>query len=125
VPTPTPQPPVVTGKIRVLIVYDPLDRSLPPDKRLAFSSVVSSTAVREYLNRNCEREASGSPAFRVAPPGTDFSRDDPFWKQAASARQDSVAVPYVIIFRDGQGYVSPLPSDPASLLELLKKYGGA
>ena len=121
---PAPPQPVVTGKIRVLVVYDVLDRTLPVSKQVAFSNVVTSPEVRSYLEAKCERESSGAAAFRIAPPNTDWSRDDPFWQSAASMRPDGISVPYVVVFRDGKGVASPLPEKPQELLELLRKYGG-
>lgn len=127
-PGPTPPDvvtPIVTGKIRVLIVYDELDRTIPTDKRLAYSGVIGSPDVRRYLAERCVVESSGVPAYRISPPNADFSRDDPFWKAAIAVKHDGITVPYVVIYRDDKGYVSPLPDKASEMLDLLKKYGGA
>jgi hypothetical protein len=124
-PTPDVVTPVVTGKIRVLIVYDALDRSIPTDKRLAYGNVLNSVDVRKYLADKCVIESTGSPAFRIAGPNADFSRDDQFWKSAIAVKHDGISVPYIVIYRDDKGYVSPLPDTVQAMLDLLRKYGGA
>jgi hypothetical protein len=105
----------------VLIVLETADLSkLPPAQALALTS----QDVRAYLNTKCVAGADGkTKEWRVWDKDTIADAETPLW-QAAFKRAAGKTLPWIIVSNGKTGTEEALPKDAASLLALLKKYGG-
>jgi len=118
-PKPTPAPIPVSG-LHVLVVTD-RTTALTPAQQLALSS----GDVRSYLNQTCPAGPSGQKEWRFLDKSADLTNESPLWQEAFK-RTSGKPVPYIIVSNPdkGGGFEGALPTDAASLLALLKKYGG-
>ena len=120
---PAPPAPIPDAGFRVLIVIETADLSkLPPAQALALTA----QDVRAYLNAHCVAGADGkTKEWRVWDKDVDPAAETPLW-QAAFKRAAGKTLPWIIVSAGGSkgGFEGPLPADSASLLTLLKKYGG-
>lgn len=120
-PTPTPTPAPIPAKgLHVLVVGD--EAKMTPAQIYALKS----TEVRTYLNSTCAKGPDGKqPEYRIWPSTVDTANESQLWKDAFT-RTSGKTLPWIIISNPdhGGGYEGPLPTDQASLLTLLKKYGG-
>jgi hypothetical protein len=108
------------GGLHVLIVWETSKLSQYPKEQI---NAVNGQAVRQYLAAHCPKE-DGVAAYRVWDPDVvDVGNEDPVWQKALDKAKGK-DLPYVLIGKGKAGYAGPLPKDGASLLALLKKFGG-
>ena len=117
--TPGPGPTPITSELRVLIVHEQADKHKLPHQQVA---ILSSTTIREYLDRKCVKETGDKPARRTWDQHTDVSRESEVWKKLMA--QPRVSLPWIYIGNGTSGYSGPLPANVEDVLTLLKKYGG-
>jgi hypothetical protein len=105
------------GKPVVLAVYDIAAKAkLPKEER----ALVDSVDFRTWLTAHCAAGAS-SPAWRIAPSGTDFSHDDPpFSKLMAEPRKSNNWL--YVAEGDRIEQSVPLPASEAAAMKLIGKY---
>lgn len=117
-PTPTPAPIPAAG-LHVLVVGD--EAKMTGDQ----INALKSTEVRTYLNSTCPKGPDGKSAeYRIWPSTVDTTNESQVWKDAF-ARTTGKTYPWIIVSNPGKGgFEGPLPADQASLLTLLKKFGG-
>lgn len=115
---PTPPTPPVPTAFRVLIVTD-ASTAMPSAQQKALTD----PAVKAYLDSHSIKDGN-QPGWRVWDKGTQVTGESDAWK-AAFARPRA-SHPWIVIGNGtDNGFEGPLPVDSASLLILLKKYGGA
>lgn len=121
IPRPEPRPePRPIGELRVILVSD-----LAKDMTKGQLDVLSSTAVRAYLNAHCGKDADGRPAWRSWPIDVDPKGESETWQKAWEATKATLGpLPQVVIFRGNKGEALPMPDSEDGLLDLLKKHGG-
>lgn len=126
-PPPTPKPVEPASKppfdspdgLRVMIVYDGDNLTLPAKQATAMSS----GRVFAWLNANCVLGPDGKTReWRKYPTGTDVSNDKAVWQAAFKAATPSGRTPRIAIASKDKGFVGDLPADETGLLELLAKY---
>jgi hypothetical protein len=129
-PGPNPPPPAPTpvplAGMRVLFLYETAPPVESRDTMRKFQTTMNSSAMREYLAQKCLRGPQNTPEWRA------YDQDDPLtsmpqaWRDLRSKAVITV-IPWVIIEGDssvGVVFSGPSPIEEASLLTLLKKYGG-
>src|SRR5690348_14075678 len=122
-PAPSPKPtpaPIPAKGLHVLVVGDEAKMTSQQINAL------KSTEVRTYLNSACAKGPDGKqPEYRFWPSSVDTTNESQLWKDAFQ-RTTGKTLPWLIVSNPdhGGGYEGPLPADQASLLTLLKKYGG-
>lgn len=125
-PTPPvpPQPPVPSDGFRVMILEETADRaSLKPSQLAAMHS----PAVRAYLDSRAKLP-NGERGWRIWDDDyTDAQLADENVEIVAiykRAQIDRKSTPWIYVANNGIGESVPLPPDEASLMALLRKYGG-
>ncbi|MFZ5831271.1 MAG: hypothetical protein ACOY3P_14360 [Planctomycetota bacterium] len=119
-PQPDPKPDPKPSKLRALWLYEGDDLD---DMPTAQSAIITSAAVRDYLEKHCEVD-SGLPAFRFLHDDADVSRLPDDW-QAVFNHANGQKMPWVVLAAGGKYvYEGPWPATVDAALELLKKYGG-
>lgn len=120
-PTPTPAPIPAAG-LHVLVILGSKDiGSLPASQ----ADALRATEVRQYLNAHCPNGDDGkTKEWRIWDEATDPSQESKLWQDAF--RRPHKSTPWIIVSNPdkGGGFEGPLPKDSASLLALLKQYGG-
>lgn len=118
-PGPTPVP-VPTKEFRVLFVYE-RQANLTRQQE----NVMSSTAVRKYLDSHVVKGESGLPDYRYFDQNQDVTKDTAtIQAMFKAAKPMFTGKPLVVIFDGTKGTSYPLPDTEAELLALLKKAGG-
>jgi hypothetical protein len=131
-PPPTPVPPgpnppgpapipVPTKTLRVLFVYESSNTLTK-----AQSTVLNSTAIRDYLNSHCVKGDDGkTPDYRYFDKDVDVSSAGTTIKAMWDAAKPMfVNLPIVVIFDGLKGTSYPLPATEGEALKLLKQFGG-
>jgi hypothetical protein len=118
-PTPGPDPPspapIPEPGFRVLIIYESADL-LPQGQQV----ILFGREVRDYLNRVCVAESTGTKAFRIFDQHVDATGELKTWKDAMARKRDSV--PWIVVSNGTTGFEGPLPKTAQEFLELCKKY---
>ena len=104
IPTPTPVPPIPpipiptpSAGFRVMIVEVVADRGkLTTDQREILLSTAPGS-VREWLTKNCVRDAKGNPDFRLFDQNEPLLKESPIWLAIAATPHDGLVTPYWII----------------------------
>jgi hypothetical protein len=121
-PSPGPAPNPADGLL-ALIVVESADLSKLPAKQ---ATVLTSQAVRDYLNAHCPKGPDGRTAeWRIWDANVDVSRESAAWQ--AAFKRPRAALPSLLLSNPKTGqvyYEGPLPATVDESLNLLKKYGG-
>lgn len=117
--SPRPDEPVSPGPIRVLIVEETEDRTLPAMR--PWLGVLTSAAIREYLDSHCLK-VDGRPEWRWLDQHADTSRMSETWREIMRKPRDSL--PWIVISNGQRGTAGPLPASEDEVLALLRKWGG-
>lgn len=117
IPTPTPTP-NIAGK-RMLVVYESKDLTKLLPTQIA---LMSSSALRAYLNTHCEKSSKGHPEYNFWDKDVDLTNASAVWKNAMALPRDSL--PWLYVSNGTTGYSGPLPKTEEELMPILKKYLG-
>lgn len=127
-PGPGPSPvPIPTSKLTVVVVKN---GSILSKLSAAKLQALLSSRVRDYCDKHCNFGADGkTPEFKIYEKDTDVGRQSANIQKAfKTAVEDMTAAkteePWIAISNGTTGYSGPYPDDEASVLTLLKKYGG-
>lgn len=116
-PGPTPVPPSPAKGLRVMFVYETSELS---KLTAAQSSIMTATAIREYLKAKCEPDG-----FRFYDRDVNTANETDVWRGIWSASKATLPrLPAVVIVTDQKGEAFPLPKDVDETLALLKRYAG-
>jgi len=116
-PKPDGTAPIPLPGLRVMVVYDSAKLAEMPQ---AQQEIIFSTEVRNFLNEKCTTDSEGGKEWRIYPKITDASGAAQVWQDALKRPRQSV--PWVVISNGKTGFEGPLPSSPATMIELVKKY---
>jgi hypothetical protein len=114
-PDPKPDPQPTPGKLTVLLLYEDREKPRYP---IGQQQAIDSTAIRAYLDTHCDKEADGTPAYRIWDDDVNATNDSKWQALLAAAPRNNK--PWLII----NGVGMDLPATEEATLELLKKYGG-
>jgi len=120
---PTPPAPIPATGLHVLILTDSTSTTnLPPAQQMALFA----QDVRQYLNSTCPTDADGqTKSWRIWPKSIDATGESQLWQDALKrGTANAKSYPWILVSNGKTGFEGPLPADAASLLDLLKKYGG-
>lgn len=117
-PGPTP-PPSPAKQLRVILVYES-SANMTKDQMTALYS----PKVVEYLNAKTVKDGTATGWRRWDKDVSSENEKEP-WKRIWAATKPNIkTVPAVVILDGDNGTVLPFPENEASLLALLKQYGG-
>lgn len=119
-PNPPGPAPIPTSGLRVLMVFETLDKGKMPKGQV---NIAYAKAVRDYLNSKCVVGADGkTKEYRMWDKDVDTTEEGKVWQDAMKRERKSL--PWILISDGIKGYEGPLPATVDDTLTLLKKYGG-
>jgi len=119
--TDTPPP----TKLGVLIVEEKTDRGKLPKGQVEILTSTASGSVIDYMMKHCAKGPDGkTPEYRIVDKDVSFAQESPQWQKIRKAFDDlKLPVPgWIVGGGSGEAPGSALPSDPATALEVLKKF---
>jgi hypothetical protein len=123
-PTPTPVPPpspapIPTEGLRVLIVYDSGNTTLPA----AQQQILYGKTFRDHLNSKCVMGTDGKThEWRLWDKDTDTTNEPKLWQDVMKRQHPQL--PWLVISNGKTGYEGPLPSTVDAATTLIAKYEG-
>lgn len=116
-PTPDPTPaPIPSAGLRVLILYETSELSKLP---ISQASILSSTALRRYLDEKCVR-AGQTPEYRIYDKDTDLSKESELWR--AAAKRPFTTLPFLVVSNGKTGWEGPLPTSLEETMAIIKRH---
>jgi hypothetical protein len=128
-PGPDPLPPIPGAGFRVLIVTETKDLSTLPSAQV---QAMTAKEVTDYLDSHCVKD-NNQPEYRRFDKDTDLSKASSVWQEAMNrvTNKDQkhpdtkyTSLPWILVTNGKTGFEGPLPANTASLMTLLKQYGG-
>jgi hypothetical protein len=121
-PDPVDPPPLPVTGLHVCILEETADRAKLPATTREVLLGTGPGSVRDWLTKNCAKDAVGRPQFRVLDASAEPTKDDQVWRDAW--KRPRQGLPWIVIGNSKTGFEGPLPGTPAEVIELLRKYGG-
>lgn len=119
-PVPPGPTPIPTEGLHVLVVYETADLSTLPRAQM---QVLTSGAVRDYLNQKCVKGPDGKTAeWRIWDKDVDAKNESKFWQDVMARKRDKL--PWLYVSNGKAVYEGPLPGTIDETLALLRKFGG-
>jgi hypothetical protein len=113
---PTPPAPIPVAGLRVLVVYD-VTKPLSTAQR----EILTSTAVRTYLNSVCVKGVDGkTPEYRFWDQGVDTSNETDLWKQVMQRPRQQI--PWIVISNGKTGFEGSLPGSVSDFQKKIQEF---